>query len=372
MKIGILTFHCAANYGAVFQTYGLQEVLKKLGHEVYIVNYRPDYLLNPYLPFKFHYNTKRSLLSNIKDYIRQYFLVNPTRKKRLRLFEDFQRTQLRMCPISAIPEMDIVVFGSDQIWNTHITDGDFDDMFIGKTKVFKGKYLVAYAASAGYMDAICNDEKLVNALLEFDALSVREDSLSRHLEKALNVPVSVVLDPVLLAGKDTFNQIAKVPSFQRPYLLTFQLGGDSRVSQIGQRMAKEKGLIYKEIRSSTESLNRDIFTNLAPTEVLGYFKQADYIITSSFHGTALSVLFEKSFNVVSVSVRADERADMLLTGLGLSSRKIIGEQHINNSRIDYNSVNEILECRRESSMAFLKENLSNALSIKNSYYCSKT
>ena len=86
---------------------------------------------------------------------------------------------------------------------------------------------------------------------------------------------------------------------------------------------------------------------------------------------AFILLFEKSFNVVSVSVRADERADMLLTGLGLSSRKIIGEQHINNSRIDYNSVNEILECRRESSMAFLKENLSNALSIKNSYYCSK-
>jgi hypothetical protein len=58
-------------------------------------------------------------------------------------------------------------------------------------------------------------------------------------------------------------------------------------------MAKEKGLIYREIRSSTESLNRDILTSLSPSEVLGYFKQADYIITSSFHGTALSVLFEK-------------------------------------------------------------------------------
>lgn len=358
MKIGILTFHCAANYGAVFQTYGLQEVLMKLGHEVYVVDYRPDYLLEPYLPFKFHYNTKRSLLSNIKDYIRQYLLVNPTRKKRLRLFDDFQQKQLRLCPISAISELDFIVFGSDQIWNTHITDGDYDDMFIGKTKIFEGKHLVAYAASAGYMEAVHNDEKLVRALLGFDALSVREDSLSRHLENALNAPVSVVLDPVLLAGKDIFYRVAKVPSLQKPYLLTFQLGGDSRVSQIGQQMAKEKGLIYREIRSSTESLNRDILTSLSPSEVLGYFKQADYIITSSFHGTALSVLFEKSFNVVSISVRIDERADMLLTGLGLSSRKIIEEQQINDSRIDYNSVNAILERRRANSLAFLKENLS--------------
>lgn len=51
MKIGIFTFHCAVNYGAVLQTYCLQEVLKSMGHEVYVIDYRPEYLIDPYKIF---------------------------------------------------------------------------------------------------------------------------------------------------------------------------------------------------------------------------------------------------------------------------------------------------------------------------------
>lgn len=66
MKIGILTFHCAINYGAVLQAYGLQEYLKSLGHEVYIIDYRPDYLITPYRLFFSEAAKGRGLLGNIR------------------------------------------------------------------------------------------------------------------------------------------------------------------------------------------------------------------------------------------------------------------------------------------------------------------
>ncbi|MBQ3186929.1 MAG: polysaccharide pyruvyl transferase family protein [Alistipes sp.] len=353
MKIGILTFHCAANYGAVFQTYGLQEALKGLGHEVFIVDYRPEYLLKPYRPFKFSYKTSDSAVTNLKHFVRRYLLVNPTRRKRLKLFEQFEQKQLHICPMTSIPELDILVFGSDQIWNIGITDGDFDDMYLGEGRIFKGKKLVAYAASAGHVDVLKNDQKLIDALGGFAAVAVREKSLSSHLEQRLNKSIPVVLDPVLLAGKEHFLPLIGTRPKRAPYLLTFQLGGDFRVSQIGRQMAKEKGLQYVEIRSSAESLNRDILTSLSPSEVLTYFKYADYIVTSSFHGTALSILFEKSFNVVSIDVRTDERADMLLKATGLFSRKIIGDVAEKCDDIDYSEVNRLLAEKQASSRDYL-------------------
>lgn len=353
MKIGILTFHCAANYGAVFQTYGLQESLKALGHEVFILDYRPEYLLKPYRPFKFCYKTSDSLVTNFKHFVRRHLLVNPTRRKRLKLFKTFEQTQLHVCPVSTLTELDALIFGSDQIWNIEITNGDFDDMFIGNSEIFKGKSLIAYAASAGYVDVLKNDQKLIDALSNFSAIAVREQSLSNHLEQRTSQAIPVVLDPVLLAGKELFTQLTGARPTCAPYLLTFQLGGDYRVSQIGRQMAQEKGLKFVEIRSSAESLSQDILTTLSPSEVLTYFKHADYIVTSSFHGTALSILFEKSFNTVSIDVRTDERADMLLNDTGLSSRKIIGDIADKCDHIDYAEVKRLLAERQAYSRDYL-------------------
>ncbi len=353
MKIGILTFHCAANYGAVFQTYGLQEALKGLGHEVFIVDYRPEYLLKPYRPFKFCYQTSDSVFTNLKHFVRRYLLVNPTRRKRLKLFEKFEQKQLHICSISSVPELDVLVFGSDQIWNVGITDGDYDDMYLGKGSIFKEKKLVAYAASAGYVDVLKNDQKLIDALGNFSAIAVREKSLSSYLERRLNKTIPVVLDPVLLAGKEQFLLLIGARPNHAPYLLAFQLGGDFRVSQLGRKIAKEKGLKYVEIRSSAESLSRDILCTLSPSEVLTYFKHADYIVTSSFHGTALSILFEKSFNVVSIDAHTDERADMLLNATGLFSRKITGDVTKNCDRIEYSAVNRLLAEKQVSSKDYL-------------------
>ena len=95
MRIGILTFHCAINYGAVLQTYALQEYLKGLGHDVYVLDYRPSYLLNPYKTFIWKWLADKSLVENVKSLLR-CLLITPIKIKRKLYFRKFTRKYLNL------------------------------------------------------------------------------------------------------------------------------------------------------------------------------------------------------------------------------------------------------------------------------------
>lgn len=354
MKIGILTFHSAANYGAIFQAYGLQEVLKALGHEVYIVNYQPDYIQKNYRAFNYTFRPHKSWTFNLKLMILSV-LTYPLRQKRNWTFAGFRKRHLQLCSLQEVNHLDVIFVGSDQIWNPLLTGHGFDEMYLGSSTLLKKKCKIAYAASAGCVKSLGANTKLVDALHSFSAISVRERSLSSYLSNSLNTFIPVVLDPVLLAGKEIFQHIALPGCFQTPYLLIFQLAGNMRVSQLGHFIAQEKGLKCIEIRASAETFKRNIHSTCAPAKVLGYFLNAAYVITSSFHGTALSLLFEKSFNVVSISPETDERADLLLCSLGLQSRKINDDDLYDGCEIDYSNINMRLKEKRKESLDFITQ-----------------
>ena len=132
MKIGILTFHCAHNYGAVLQCYALQQYLRSLGYEVLIVNYRPEYLLKPYTIVPDLGNT--SLVGKIKillNFILSFFV----RVIRYRGFEKFINKYLLVSKVVNREDIDsltcdVYIVGSDQVWNPKITEG-FDDVYLG-------------------------------------------------------------------------------------------------------------------------------------------------------------------------------------------------------------------------------------------------
>ena len=98
MKIAILTFHCALNYGAIMQTYGLQEYLKKIGHEVYVIDYRPEYLLKPYRIFNWRWSLTLSVKRNIFLFIRT-ILVSLIRLKRKKSFSQFTKKYINLCSL---------------------------------------------------------------------------------------------------------------------------------------------------------------------------------------------------------------------------------------------------------------------------------
>ena len=354
MRIGILTFHCAANYGAVLQAYGLQEALKSLGHNVCILDYKPEYLTRPYRSWL--YREKATLPEKVKEFCRA-LLVFHTRYKRNRLFARFIKDNLLIRPYDNIADMEAVITGSDQVWNPVITAGTFDPVFLLKD-ARKDQIKMSYAASAGSTSGLgeyINKENR-NLLQRFDSISVREQQLYGFLETQGIKADSVVLDPTLLAGAETFDGLTdRILAPRKPYLLLFTLCHDKRARELAVKIAHKKGLRLIEMISMDESpLSKEIIATASVTRFLSLIRFADFVVTGSFHGTAFSLLFNRPFVSVSSDMSAGQRAASLLKSIGLGERFILLNdiEKMPESDIDYTEANKMFnELRQKSYLA---------------------
>lgn len=361
MKIGILTFHCAINYGAVLQAYGLQESLKSLGHEVYIIDYRPQYLKDPYRLFFPERFKGCGVLRNFRFFLREIMTI-PIRYKRRCAFNRFVEKHLHLESLDIQNEdndFDCFVLGSDQIWNPQITEGD--SVFWGDAPCFKGKRMLTYAASAGSVTALkeIDIDKLKSRLLKFSALSVREKSLSHYLSKELQLKNQLVVDPVLLAGKDVFQKIAPCKKPEKPYLLFFSLWEKGEALVVAKKKAEMLGLELVEMYSMTEFVkNGKVLQCMSPNKFIALFKEASYVVSTSFHGIVFSILFHKPFICFGYN-SGKSRFYSLLNMLGLQDRLIDvpNQSELNFADINWNSVDVILNKNNKESMFFLGEAL---------------
>lgn len=339
MKVGIFTFHCAHNYGAVLQAFALQEHLSGLGHDVYIIDYRPKYLTDLYKIFNL------SKCTNVRNLIRE-FLTIPIRIKRTINFNMFVRRRLRLYKLDLFDEnndFDTFVYGSDQIWNLAITQG-FDDVYWGKVPATTGKTLIAYAASAGNANQLKNTDQayIKDALSRFSVVSVRERDLLFFL-KGLGVDAQCVCDPVLLAGREVFDKICSdFHASSVEYMLLFQLEIiNEAIRSDAERMAISRGLKLIELISRRETFSCSILQTLSPESFLACLRSASYILTTSFHGTVFSLLYNKQFNTIKISDAVDARAKELLSSLGLEQR-LIALGSCEDSPISYDDVERAL------------------------------
>ena len=316
MKVGILTFHCAHNYGAVLQCFALQEYLKKIGHEVYVIDYRPDYLTKPYRPFLitnfFSKNPLKLLLKFITEPI-----LSLLRYRRFDKFNNFIKTHLSLSQLDE-ETYDCVVCGSDQIWNPLITGKRFDPYYWGiKTKC----NTIAYAASCGnYVFSTKESNELRSLLNKFAALSVREFDLQRNLSRFTKNPIQLVSDPVFLLDRDVWKTYCRPVKRKLPYLLCYNLNKSSECSTQADIICKKMGLeridLTQGITLNEVRKNSDL--TASPLDFISYFNEASFVVTSSFHGTAFSIIFQKPFITIGMKNRKG-RVISLLSLLGLES-----------------------------------------------------
>lgn len=357
MKIGILTFHCAINYGAVLQAYALQEYFKKLGHEVYIIDYQPNYLLAPYRVFHKSYCPKGC---NPVKWLLRDFALSLIRYKRRMAFHRFWKNNLNLLNLdlnSESNDIDMFIFGSDQIWNTNITQG-LDRIYLGDFPASRNKKLIAYAASMGGSDK--ETINLITPYLEhFDAISVREKKLKSMLELG-GLSVSLVLDPTLLVDNSCFYSLTTKID-RPPYLLVFEVYTDQhkKVMETAHHIAQKLNLEVVEIYATYESLRRKKETqSLTPEKFLSYISNASYIITTSFHGTVFAILFGKPFYTVSINETVDQRVLSLLKSLSIEERLLKDSINVQYSDvIDYDKVNRKLALLRDESRKFIDNNI---------------
>lgn len=361
MKIGLLTFHCAQNYGAVLQCYATQEFLKSKGYDVEVVDYRPDYLLRPYRLF----NAKRLACGNpVKSCVNlvKELIQFPRRCYRQWAYRRFADRYLALSDTvtrDTIPSCyDTYLVGSDQIWNPKLTHG-FDDVYFCKFAFPKGcKRYVAYAASMEAKE-LSADAKLYyqEALTRFDAVSVREGDLAKLLQPLTSLPITQVLDPTLMADPRIWDAFITRGGSKKKYVVIYQGRSSKDSERIAKDIAKQVGGEVI-ILSTWFSLTRgEKHRNISPETFVDIIRNAACVITTSFHGTAFSVIFNRPFYTIRMNDGADTRSQSLLTSLGLQDRMIDASHSPTFSTIDYTEANAKLEGLRRNSQKFMMDAL---------------
>lgn len=361
MKIGILTFHCAHNYGAVLQAYGLQEYLKSQGHEVHVIDYRPEYLTRIYRRSGICHLLGKNLIKTCAKILSEPFLFK-IRKDTWDKFDWFINNRLDLAPYTkdGLNNYDVIIAGSDQIWNPKLTGGIFDDIFLGKDIQTR---FVSYAASTR-LGTIDNTqiEYLRKSFRNIAAISVREYTLKELLQPLTPKRITAVLDPTLLAGKEIFDRIAQKPNIPYKYVFIYNLSFYRQTRDIATDIARQiDGSVIElvsSLRIRVKCRNMQMVYAISPEEFLGLIKYASCIVTTSFHGTALSLCFQRPFYSVRQGKGIDERYESLLNRLGLQHRLISMNTRPEFEEIDYSPVNKILSHELEISTDFIDKAIS--------------
>lgn len=363
MKIGILTFHCAHNYGAVLQCYATQEFLRSKGYDVEIINYRPEYLLRPYKLF----DKTRFKANNPIQFIKKIIIelmIFKMRYKRRKGFEKFINNRLSVgCVVTknTLPsDCNAYIIGSDQVWNPRITRG-FDSIYFANFPFEKEeKKYISYAAS---METKSLDETQIEFykknLSNFDALSVRENVLLQLLQPLTSKNITHVLDPTLMAPSHIWNNFSSDKSVIEKYVVVYQIRGNPNntlriANQIANQIGAKVKVLIAWLQHNPVKNTNQVAT---PEEFVNTIRNAACVVTTSFHGTAFSVVFNRPFYTVKLNDGADSRSTSLLYSLGLENRLIEINESPTFTEIDYSIANQKLDKLRKESQDFLLNNL---------------
>ena len=354
MKIGIITFFNYCNFGAALQCAGLAQVLKDLGHEPEYIDYTCPFIANP---FGLNSLKKRGPVGYVYTSAGHVFYL-----PRHGLFRKFRESIPHTAPVGpdSIADYadcyDAYITGSDQVWNTKLTD--FDKHFFLDFVRDPNKKL-SYSASFGGASI---DEKRADEyaelLRDFRAVSVREDYGAELVKRLTGKDAAVLLDPTLLLHREDWEKLAAPGKKKRPTLLVYQMGFSGAMVKTANAIAREKKVAVDYIPFPLGGVVPGKYQlRLGPREWLAQFRDADYIVTDSYHGIIFAILFEKQFLVVADGQHKNQRAISLLTRLGLTDRVVTGESHDIDRPIDYARVKAILEEDRQKSIDWLRRQL---------------
>lgn len=323
-KIGILTYHNSDNFGSVLQAYALSHYLNSEHIVSEIIDYRKKEVQQLYQIFQ-PIDSRYHLLTNL--YCIPYYRMLQTRKSR---FEFFRQTMLPLSASRYTKKEQLVnckyeryIVGSDQVWNVGIVDFDLSYMLD-----FADGDKIAYGASFGPKDISYSKLKPFSQYLsKFRRISVREALSKQVCEEKLGLEVEVVCDPVFLLTSEDWQRIS-VKYQKRPqnYILAYYPGGfsteqDAYSKYLSKERKCKRILLMPEWRNAFRTGIKAY--DCGPAEFLDLFMHADCVCTSSFHGTAFSLLFGKEA-YVNLNNK-DNRISTLLRYIPEEKKTFLGE-----------------------------------------------
>lgn len=369
MKIGIMTINSAYNYGCVLQAWSLQRYLEKEGHEAAIINYRIPEIDNTYRLFRERVRFGNQALNGLYNGLRR-IKFNITQKPRIKKAEKFEHfinetmntTQVyssfeQLVEEDAGAPYDVLVTGSDQVWNGSITKGLKPAYFLEFDHSDKKK--ISYAASIGKTELTNAEKEFFSKCLEkYDHIAVREQSAKKLLQPLVKQKLEVVVDPTLLLSREDFDALKKPTRFRKPYILVHVIGKDRNVHGTAKLMSETLGLPIVQNRMKKQYKGElGTFADAGPEEFIGLIEGASFIVTNSFHATLFAIMYERNFITIPHKTYP-ERMVYLLEQTGLLDHLISDFRELPEDfsmpMPDYGKVKARLNHYQESSRAYLK------------------
>ena len=377
MKIGIITQPLGCNYGGLLQNYALQQILRKLGHDVYTINRRTCDIYTCRWDVILRWQLKRYIKKLLG---REYSLTrkeyNFIKQNCTNFVEENIQATKRFNNNKGLKSIidkhgfNAYIVGSDQVWRPMYSENIYND-FLDFCQNEPNIKRLAYAASFGVSEWEFNIEqtKECSRLAKlFDAISIREDSGIALCKEHLEVDAIHVLDPTLLLEKEDYIKLVEKAGepVSNGNVFCYILDNNETIKNGIQYIEQTLSLNSFQVKAKNEkwALKRgeDINDHIipSPTKWLRAFMDAKMVFTDSFHGCVFSIIFNKPFWVIGNEVRGNARFDSLLRMFNLESRRISIDDIKDidfTTPIDWEKVNETKKEWQIRSIKFINDNL---------------
>lgn len=343
MRIGIITVHDSANFGAYLQAYALRKTLQKMGHEVKFIRTRD------------RNQAKRVFLGGRKNFIK--YLCNYKANiekynifmKEVDKFEEIDKDRVND------ENIDIIIIGSDELWNVNARTFR-NEYFYGINIPIRNK--ITYAVSVGKASIKQVEEypSLIKGIGQLNYIMVRDENTKSIVEEVTERKCKIVCDPTLLLDIQEY-QTEYVSRINQKYILIYGYTFSKTQKKHIKKFARENNLLI--VSACLKHNWSDIHINCTPVEFCELLKDASYIVTTTFHGTIFCILNKKQFISMPTSPKTEDilkrvkKEEVIFKGeeYELFKSKLLQE-------IDYTETEKAIEEFRNYSLRVLNEILS--------------
>jgi hypothetical protein len=349
-KVCVATYCEWSSYGSVMQSLGLKNALESIGCQSYVVKDRVAPLTKIKMPVRIGKNPKSIIVNSYNSLIRKKtekryensvkFIKNSVD---IIYYNDYET--LKKNP----PVADYYIAGSDQIFHPDLCRPLFFLEFLNNDKK-----RLTYAASMGKTAVSKKKEETFKDLVkQMDSVSVREKEMVDVLRKYTDKNISVHIDPTFLVDKEKWREYEREYKLKKPYILVYAIYWDRKLNRELKKLRKKTGydIVLLGTGFSTVYGNKKIY-DADPGQFLWLIDNAEAVVTSSFHGVAFSIIFNKKLSAV-INPALPSRISDLLELLGVEKYDIVSA---NNFNLDsYANINKQIEYQKQRSITYLKE-----------------
>ena len=381
-RVGIMTWFFFHNYGAMLQAYATHYAIDAIcpDTDTELINFIPEG------------RTKCSgvgthiLYENPPmEYAKARDMYLDDLNKRMELFESFKHEFMKLSEtnytdnkhLSAGCDYDVYLSGSDQIWNTSLVKS-YDAVFPYMLGFTNNPNKISYGCGMAprTQEPFELDFKYVQLLKPYKNFMMRENVAADTLKRYFDTPVDVILDPTLLLEAKEYQPLVRKPVYdiESSYIFSYILGRhngnlDGELTEILTEFAKKHKkkiyLAYNGIPINNEFVTT--LTSIGPCEWLWLIQNTDLVVTTSFHATAFSIIYNRPF----ICIFPDQRKTTLLDKVGFGDQTTLFEKVDNRGlkidkfrkmltlnvdySLDYTIANKLLTEERDRCRALLKD-----------------